>query len=155
MLPRHQACQLNTFILAMVAQILGFHSGERKRCLKQADKISADVMRSIQLDDRAPFIQKWKNVLLLPLLDEHVMGYKLCKEAADFITEWQDSACIDSVGYLLLSAWRDMIYSGIFSKVDKILTAQWSQASYMKANNRWDETVITLIKAEKMDPFSI
>ncbi|HGJ5882841.1 hypothetical protein [Arsenophonus sp.] len=45
-----------------------------------------------------------------------------------------------------------MIYSGIFSKVDKILTAQWPQASYMKANTRWDETVIALIKAEKWIP---
>lgn len=45
-----------------------------------------------------------------------------------------------------------MIYSGIFSKVDKILTAQSPQASYMKANTPWDETVIILIKAEQGIP---
>jgi penicillin G amidase len=130
---------------------IGIRAWEIKRCLKQAGKISDDMMRTIQLDDRAPLIQKWKEVLL-PLLNKQVIGHKLRKEAADFITEWQDSAAIDSVGYRLLSTWRDMIYSGIFSKVDNELTRQWPQASYMKANSRWDETVITLINAGKWIP---
>lgn len=130
---------------------IGIRAWEIKRCLKQTDKISDDAMRTIQLDDRAPLIQKWKE-LLLPLLNEQVIGHELRKEAAGFITEWKDSAAIDSVGYRLLSTWRDMIYSGIFSKADNELARQWPQASYMKANTRWDETVMTLIKAGEWIP---
>lgn len=81
---------------------IGVYSLAIKRCLKQADKISANVMRTVQLYNRAPLIQKWKKVLL-PLLNEQIIGHELRNEAECFITERQDSACIDSVGYLLLS----------------------------------------------------
>jgi penicillin amidase len=63
-------------------------------------------MLAIQLDARALFLARWRD-LLLGLIDEQAMQDKpRRREFRALISEWKAEAAPDSVGYRLVRAWR-------------------------------------------------
>jgi penicillin amidase len=63
-------------------------------------------MLAVQLDSRALFLARWRN-LLLALLDEEAMHEKpLRREFRTLVSDWKAEAAPDSVGYRLVRAFR-------------------------------------------------
>lgn len=124
---------------------IGVRAWEIKQRLMEETKLNADDMRAIQLDNTANLFIAWRKVLVPLITDNFLINQPLRRQALDLIYQWEGSADISSVGYRILSVWRDMIYKNLFGKLDNQLEAQWPSANYLTANTRWDETVMALI----------
>ena len=96
----------------------GYDIGARARQirddLRALDQFKPADMLAIQLDDRALFLTRWKELLALelnraPKSDGH-------DEIEKALADWRGHAAIDSVGYRLVKAWRGEV-------VDTVLDA--------------------------------
>ena len=107
---------------------LGARAGQIRDDLRVPRKASATGepapftpadMLAIQLDDRALFLEHWKDLLSLELkrMDPSPMRDKLQKAMGD----WSGAASIDSVAYRLVRAWRleviDRVLAGFTAAV--------------------------------------
>jgi penicillin amidase len=74
-------------------------------------------MSNIQLDDRALFLNRWRD-LLLDLLDERALaGQPLRAEARPFIEGWSGRAAAEDVGYRLVRSMRLRIRQDVFESL--------------------------------------
>jgi penicillin amidase len=62
-------------------------------------------MLGIQLDSRALFIARWRD-LLLDLVDEEALQSPRRREFRELVSQWKAQATPDAVGYRLVRAWR-------------------------------------------------
>lgn len=127
---------------------IGVRAWEIRRRLGLSTKTTPDDMRSIQLDDYAPLLELWRGTLVTLVGPSWLENHPLRKQAMDYFAQWSGNAAVDSVGYRLLSRWRDEVYRTLFGELDAQLTQQWPQASYLMANSRWDETVMRVIASD-------
>jgi penicillin amidase len=65
----------------------------------------ADMLR-IQLDDRALFLTRWRDLLVKLLDDEAVKGQSQRAELKRIVTDWRARASTDSVGYRLVRTYH-------------------------------------------------
>jgi penicillin G amidase len=99
---------------------LGARAAQIRDGLLALPEANAGDLLAIQLDDRALFLARWRD-LLLDLLDEKAIGHApLRAEARRYIEQWSGRAAADDVGYRLVRAARLQIRSDVF----ETLTAQ-------------------------------
>ena len=93
----------------------GYDIGARARQirddLRARETFAPADMLGIQLDDRALFLERWKDLLALelnraPKNAEH-------DAIAKALGEWSGHAAIDSVGYRIVKAWRGEVVDGV------------------------------------------
>ena len=127
----------------------GYDIGARARQIRDdlvglADPVTEDDMLKVQLDDRALFLGRWRD-LALALLDESSMRDSPSRrEFRDLISNWKAEASPDSVGYRLVrelrvevleSLWRSLV-SGLLNDADLKRTGQFEAAGWRLANER-------------------
>jgi len=89
--------------------------------LKQADEIA---LLALQLDDRAVFLQRWRDLLLATLDAEALAADPRRQAVRDSVENWGGRAAIDSVGYRLVREFRLTLAAEVFAP----LTAACYQA---------------------------
>ncbi|HKE49184.1 MAG TPA: penicillin acylase family protein [Rhodanobacteraceae bacterium] len=93
----------------------GYDIGARARQirddLRAREKFAPADMLEIQLDDRALFLDRWKELLALELnrAPKSAQHEALSKALA----EWSGHASIDSVGYRVVKAWRGEVVDAV------------------------------------------
>lgn len=71
-------------------------------------------MLAIQLDSRALFLARWRD-LLLALIDEEAMQEKpRRREFRALVSDWKAEAAPDAVGYRLVRAWRAHVLNAMW-----------------------------------------
>lgn len=65
----------------------------------------ADMLR-IQLDDRAVFLTRWRDLLVSLLDDQAVKGSSQRETLKGIVSEWRSRASTDSVGYRFVRTWH-------------------------------------------------
>jgi penicillin G amidase len=100
----------------------GYDIGARARQIRDdllglAHPATEADMLAIQLDARALFVARWRN-LLLALIDEDAMrDAPRRREFRELVSEWKPEAAPDSVGYRLVRAYRsdalDSLWHGL------------------------------------------
>jgi penicillin G amidase len=73
----------------------------------------ADMLR-IQLDDRARFLARWRDLLLAVLDADSLSGHPQRAEFRRLIEGWNARASVDAVGYRLVRAWRDRTQDAVW-----------------------------------------
>lgn len=73
----------------------------------------ADMLR-IQLDDRALFHQRWKELLLDVLTPEATATHPLRAELRRLVEGWEGRATIDATGFRMVRAWRLFLAETVF-----------------------------------------
>lgn len=92
----------------------GARAAQIRDDLLALDVANARDMLNIQLDDRALFLIRWRD-LLLELLDEDaVKGRPLRAEARKYLEDWSARAAAEDVGYRLVRAMRLQIRQDVF-----------------------------------------
>ena len=76
----------------------------------------ADMLR-IQLDDRAVFLGRWREVLLGLLDASSLNGHPDRAQFRSLIEHWDAAADTDSVGYRLVRRWRDLIEAQVWDMI--------------------------------------
>jgi penicillin amidase len=64
---------------------------------------------AVQLDDRALFLGRWKDLLLAILTSDAVAAKPRRAELRRLVGQWADHAATDSVAYYLVRRWRDFV----------------------------------------------
>jgi penicillin G amidase len=86
---------------------LGARARQIRDDLRALDKAGEADMLRIQLDDRAVFLERWRNLLLEVLTPDQVARSPRRAEARHLVEEWGGRASVDSVGYRLVRGFRE------------------------------------------------
>jgi penicillin G amidase len=76
----------------------------------------ADILR-VQLDDRAVFLTRWRDLLLEVLDDEALRNNPARAELRKLAASWDARADASSVGYRIVRAWHDRTESAAWSMI--------------------------------------
>ncbi|MCF7688149.1 MAG: penicillin acylase family protein, partial [Cephaloticoccus sp.] len=76
----------------------------------------ADLL-AIQLDDRAPILDRWHELLLAALTPEAVKGNKARTKLKSLLADWDGRARIDSVSYRLVRLFRQQTANLVFNPI--------------------------------------
>jgi penicillin amidase len=97
----------------------GYDIGARARQIRDgllglAHPATESDMLRIQLDARALFVARWRDVLLALVDEEAMRGAPTRSEFRALISHWKPEATPDSVGYRLIRAWRDDVLDSLW-----------------------------------------
>jgi penicillin G amidase len=84
---------------------IGARARQIRNDLRARDAFTAGDMLKVQLDDRAVFLERWKDLMALELnRAPHTAARDALQKA---LAGWNGRASIDSVAYRVVRAWRD------------------------------------------------
>jgi penicillin amidase len=83
--------------------------GQKSGGLKPAD------MLAVQLDDRAQFLTRWKDLLIGVLDDGALDGQPRRAELAKTLKHWSGAAGTDDAAYRLVRAWRNEVERRVYT----------------------------------------
>ncbi len=83
---------------------LGARAGQIRDALAARERFAPDDLPAIQLDDRARFLEHWKDLLQREL--DRAPASALTDAMRRALKDWSGHASIDSVAYRLVRAWR-------------------------------------------------
>jgi len=132
-------------------------------------RATATDMSHIQIDDRALFLIRWRD-LLLDLLNEGALaGQPLRAEARRYIETWSGRAAAEDVGYRLVRAMRLQIRQDVFESLTATARAKFPETTFSPSSQfegplwqlvtqrpnhlldprhaRWDEALLASIDA--------
>jgi penicillin G amidase len=89
----------------------------------------ADLL-AIQLDDRAPMLDQWRQLLLDTLTPEAVAANKSRAELRRQLADWDARARIDSVSYRLVRLFRQQTASLVFSPIFAPCVAEYADFTW-------------------------
>jgi penicillin amidase len=96
---------------------LGARAAQIRDDLLALPTASAADMASIQLDDRALFLARWRD-LLLDLLDERALaGQPLRAQARELVQHWSGRAAAEDAGYRIVRSVRAQIRKDVYESL--------------------------------------
>jgi penicillin amidase len=100
------------------------------RALAAAGKkiVPADLL-AVQLDDRARFLERWKDFLLTVLTDEAVAAKKSRGELRDTVKQWNGHASVDSAAYRIVCGFRAHVAGRAFAPFTSRAEGQYDRFS--------------------------
>lgn len=90
---------------------LGARARQIRDDLRAQEHFAPADMLAIQLDDRALFLERWKDLLALEL--NRAPSSALIDAMKNALGDWSGSASIDSVAYRLVRAWRNEVIDSV------------------------------------------
>jgi penicillin G amidase len=95
---------------------LGARAGQiRDDLLALSGKITPADMLRIQLDDRARFLARWRELLLGVLDSASLAGHPQRAQFRRLVDAWSARASVDAVGYRLVRAYHDRVQAAVWS----------------------------------------
>jgi penicillin amidase len=88
---------------------LGARQGQIRDGLLALPRATEDDMLRVQLDDRALFLARWRELLLETLTPDAVAADPRRAEARRLVEGWSGRAAVDSAGYRLVRAFRERV----------------------------------------------
>lgn len=93
---------------------LGARARQIRDDLRAHQKVRERDMLEVQLDDRALFLARWRELLLKTLTPEAVAKDPRRAELRRSVEDWGGRAAVDSVGYRLVRAFRAFLAEQVF-----------------------------------------
>lgn len=88
----------------------GYALGARARQIRDGllarERFAEADLLALQLDDRALFLERWRELLLATLTPERLRADPQRDELRKFVVDWGGRAAVDSVGYRAVRAFR-------------------------------------------------
>ena len=96
----------------------GYANGNRARQIRDAlmavERATPEAMMRIQLDDRALFLSRWRQVLLDALSEVATANHPKRRELKALVENWGDHASVDSVGYRAVRTFHEILERQVF-----------------------------------------
>jgi penicillin amidase len=94
---------------------LGARAQQIRDDLRALEGVTEADMLTVQLDDRAVFLERWRGLLLEILDDEAVRGRPQRKEFRDLVEgTWTGRASVDSAAFRLVRAYRTFAFERVY-----------------------------------------
>lgn len=103
---------------------LGARARQIRDALQQQDHFDESDFLALQLDDRALFLARWRDLLLTTLTPEAIQAHPRLAELRRYVVDWGGRAAVDSVGYRAVRSFRLAVWERVFAP----LTAACRQA---------------------------
>jgi penicillin amidase len=94
---------------------LGARAGQIRDALFALDRATERDMLKVQLDDRALFLTRWRDLLLRTLTFEATSRDPRLAEARRLVDSWGGRAAVDSAGYRIVRAFRLEVAAQVFA----------------------------------------
>jgi penicillin amidase len=126
--------------------------GARARQIRD-DLLSLDVagesdMLAIHLDDRARFLERWRDKLLRVLDAEALAGAPRRAEYRRLVASWSGHAAIDSASYRLVRMWRIRMHAVVFGMLTSTAHAGAGEAAELEIPAQFEGPLWQLMAAE-------
>jgi penicillin amidase len=108
---------------------LGARAGQIKGALLAIDRATEQDMLKVQLDDRALFLTRWRDLLLGVLNPSAVGGDARRAEARRLVEAWGGRAAVESAGYRIVRSFRLEVASQVLGALTAVCK---------KADDRFD-----------------
>ncbi|MDG4554493.1 MAG: penicillin acylase family protein [Candidatus Competibacter sp.] len=112
---------------------LGARAGQIRDGLRSAQRFDETSFLTLQLDDRALFLQRWRDLLLAVLTPSATRANPRREEMRRWVADWGGRAAVDSVGYRLVRAFRLNVRERVFAPLT---------VACLHADLRFDYTLI-------------
>jgi penicillin amidase len=127
----------------------GYDLGARSRQIRDAlfaqDKFAPADMLAIQIDDRALFLDRWRD-LLLEILDEDVRAADAdIAEYHRLVENWLPRAAPESVGYRLVRAFRLEVQARVFHALMASVRAAYDDDVRLRISNQFEAPLWSLV----------
>ena len=110
--------------------------------------VPADLL-AVQLDDRAQFLARWRDLLLAVLTPEACAGRPERAELRRLVEQWGGRAAIDSVGYRAVRAFRTSVTERTFAPVTQICRQRYPQFRFTRL--AYETPLWSLMQARPMN----
>ncbi|HET9300313.1 MAG TPA: penicillin acylase family protein, partial [Candidatus Polarisedimenticolaceae bacterium] len=94
---------------------LGARAMQIRDDLMALDKATPRDLLQVQLDDRALFYTRWRDLVLALLTPESVAGKPLRAEARTLVERWGGRAAVDSVGFRIVRGFRSTVSRDVWN----------------------------------------
>lgn len=111
---------------------VGARGQQIRDALRAQDRLDEAGLHAIQLDHRALFLQRWRQLLLTQVLTPEFVAANGLADYRAAIEKSADAARPDAVGYLLLREFRLQALKTIFAPLAGLLEAQGGKLSDLK-----------------------
>lgn len=126
-------------------QDVGGRQGQIRDALLELDRATPDDMLALQLDDRAEFLARWRELLLDTLTPEAVADFPARAEARSLVEGWGGRASIDSAGYRIVRDWRLAVARAVFDPLLAAARAADPRLDYLVDFRRFEGPLWTLV----------
>ena len=100
--------------------------------LRAQDKFDESALHAVQLDHRALFLQRWRQLLLEQVLTPEFVAANGLAEYRSEVEKSADAARPDAVGYLLVRSFRLQALKSLFAPLAGLLEAQGLKLADLK-----------------------
>ncbi len=101
---------------------LGARASQIRDALRALPNASEHDLASLQVDDRALFLARWRD-LLLERLEEYVREDASYREVRELVRNWSGRASADDVGYRLVRAFRNQVRADVYDMLTDVARA--------------------------------
>jgi penicillin amidase len=127
----------------------GYDLGARARQIRDGlfgiARFSPADMLGVQLDDRAVFMSRWRELLLETLGDEAV-GARQGREAYRQLVEaWLPRASVDSVGYRLVRRFRSEVRNRVFTMLMQPVLETYGENTELRISQQFEGPLWSLV----------
>jgi penicillin amidase len=109
---------------------IGARAAQIRDGLFALDDATAADMVKIQLDDRALFLVRWRDLLLELLDSDAVAKQPLREQARDLVQKWSAHAAVNDVGYRLVRAFRLQVRKDVFDALTAPARSRYPQTTF-------------------------
>jgi penicillin amidase len=130
----------------------GYDLGARARQIRDAlfakERFSAEDMLAIQIDDRAIFLGRWRDLLLDELTDAAIAGDAGLAEYRELVRDWIPRAVPESVGYRLVRTFRLEVQSRVFHALMAPARAEYGDAVDLRLSNQFEGPLWAIVSEQ-------
>ncbi|MBT8092536.1 MAG: penicillin acylase family protein [Gammaproteobacteria bacterium] len=127
----------------------GYDFGARARQIRDAlfasDRFTPEDMLAIQYDDRALFLQRWRDLLLSVLDESDAANDAELAEYRDLVEDWIPRASPESTGYRLVRAFRLEVEQRVFHALMSPVRAAYGDAVSLRRSNQFEGPLWSLV----------
>ncbi|HKQ16664.1 MAG TPA: penicillin acylase family protein [Steroidobacteraceae bacterium] len=109
---------------------LGARAAQIRDDLLALPTASAADMTSIQLDDRALFLARWRDLLLDLLNDGALAKHPLRVQARELIEHWSGRAAVDDAGYRIVRATRLQVRKDVYESLTALARQRYPSTKF-------------------------
>jgi penicillin amidase len=124
---------------------LGARAQQIRDGLFAVDSFSPQDMLAIQLDDRAVFLSRWRDLLLETLDADDVTHHPDRAGYRELVEDWIPRAATASVGYRLVRAFRVEVRNRVFAMLMRPVFAKYGEDVELRMSNQFEGALWTLV----------
>lgn len=127
-------------------QDLGARQGQIRDALLALERATPADMLALQLDDRALFLERWRDVILALLTPERIAADPRRAEARGVVEGWGGRAAVDSAGYRFVRDFRGQVAERALQPLLAPARAADGRVDYLGTFHRWEVPLWQLIE---------